>query len=316
MISVDDDKLFKQYYQGTYDFNTSSLNSWEINEIKTLVKEKRVNYALAPIGEKIFNYIMEQNPNIYFELVELDTETIDGMLYIPKNGDDKAYIILNTNKPFINQIFAAAHEYYHYIKDYEITKKQPFICSLSSLNSKSEKKASRFAAELLLPEETLRNEIRLFKSQNDWNDKKKISFEEYAVISMILTIKYQLPLKATIYRLHEEGYIDHIDEFIENYDVIKRVLMQIELLKNEIELLYGNTNRKLDNGNIIYRQIEAVYKHGLASREEIIKDADKLSLNKDIILKFFENAFRQIFSYILIEVYFPILRKLHNTCPR
>ena len=134
----------------------------------------------------------------------------------------------------------------------------------------------------------MRNEIRLFKSQNDWNDKRKIKFEEYAVVSMILTIKYQLPLKATIYRLHEEGYIDHIDDFIENYNVIKSVLMQIELLKNEIELLYGKTNRKLDSGSIIYRQIESVYKHGLASREEIIKDADQLDLNKDIILKFFD----------------------------
>ena len=150
MISVDDDKLFMQYYQGTYDFNTSSLNNLEINEIKTLVKEKRVNYALAPIGEKIFNYISEQNPNIHFELVELDTEKIDGMLYVPKNGDDKAYIILNGNKPFINQIFAAAHEYYHYIKDYESIKKQPYVCSLSSLNSKSEKKASRFCGGVII----------------------------------------------------------------------------------------------------------------------------------------------------------------------
>lgn len=288
MISVDDDKLFKRYYQGTYDFNTSSLSNLEINEIKILVKEKRVNYALAPIGEKIFNYITDQNPNIHFELVGLDTEKIDGMLYIPQNGDDKAYIILNGKKPFINQIFAAAHEYYHYIKDYESIKKQPYICSLSSLNSKSEKKASRFAAELLLPEEALRNEIRLFKSQNDWNDKKKIAFEEYAVLSMILTIKYQLPLKAAIYRLHEDGYINNIDEFIENYDVIKSVLMQIELLKNDVELLYGCSNRRIDNGGIIYRQIEAVYKHGLASREEIIKDADRLNLNMDIIMKLFD----------------------------
>jgi len=288
MISVDDDKLFKRYYQGTYDFNTSSLSNLEINEIKILVKEKRVNYALAPIGEKIFNYITDQNPNIHFELVGLDTEKIDGMLYIPQNGDDKAYIILNGKKPFINQIFAAAHEYYHYIKDYESIRKQPYVCSLSSLNSKSEKKASRFAAELLLPEEALRNEIRLYKSQNDWNDKKKITFEEYAALSMILTIKYQLPLKAAIYRLHEDGYIDNIDEFIENYDVIKSVLMQIELLKNDVELLYGCSNRRIDNGSIIYRQIEAAYKHGLASREEIIKDADKLNLNMDIIMRFFD----------------------------
>ena len=288
MISVDDENVFKQYYQVSYDFNTSSLNEMEIDQIKILVKEKRVNYALAPIGEKIFNFIAEQYPNIHFELVKLDSDKIDGMLYIPKSGYDKAYIILNRKKPFINQIFAAAHEYFHYIKDYETIKEKPYICCLSSLNSINEKKASRFAAEILLPEEALRKEIKFYKVRNKSNDNNGFSFEEYAVISMLLTIKYQLPLKAVIYRLHEEGYINNIDKFIKNYSVIKSVLMQIEIFRDDIELLYGNANSAIDNEGIIYQQIEMVYKNGLASREEIIKDANKLNLNKDLINSFFD----------------------------
>lgn len=288
MVSLDDENVFEQYYQANYDFNTSSLIEQEIDEIKTLAKEKRVNYALAPIGKKIFDFIVEQYPNLHFELVEFDSDKIDGMLYIPKSGDDKAYIILNENKPFINQIFAAAHEYYHYIRDYEAIRKKPYICCLSSLKNINEKKASRFAAEILLPEEALKNELRFLKKKYNWSDKKELGFEEYACISMLLTIKYQLPLKAVIYRLHEEGYIENIDRFIKNYDVIKCVLMQIEIFKEDVELLYNNTNSEVDNGGIIYKQIEMAYRNGLASREDIIKDADTLHLNMDIINSFFD----------------------------
>lgn len=288
MRALDDETVFKQYYQSCYDFNTSSLEEKDIDEIKLLVKEKRVNYALAPIGEKIFDFIIEQNANLSFELVNFETDNIDGMLYIPKSGEDKAYIIINGNKPFINQIFAAAHEYYHYIRDYETIKKKPYICRLSSLLDLNEKKASRFAAELLLPEEALRAELKFFKKRFNWPDKKDFDFEEYAIISMLVTIKYQMPLKAVIYRLHEENYIDNIEKFTQDYDVIKRVLMQIEILKEQVEYLYSTENGALESGAALYQKIEMAYRNGLASRAEILMDIEKLKLNRDIIISFFD----------------------------
>ena len=45
MISIDDKELFEKYYQSEYDFNTTSLSEDEIDEIKELVKQIRVNYA-------------------------------------------------------------------------------------------------------------------------------------------------------------------------------------------------------------------------------------------------------------------------------
>lgn len=288
MISLDDNNVFEQYYQMSYDFNTSSLNDKEIDEIKKLAKEKRVNYALAPIGDKIFSFISEQNSSLYFELIELDSEKVDGMLYIPRSGDDKAYIILNGNKPLINQIFAAAHEYYHYIKDYESVKKKPFICCLSSLMDINEKKASRFAAELLLPEEALKLEIKNFKNTCMQEDKKNISFEEYAAICVVLTIKYQLPLKAVIYRMHEEKYINDINKFLKNYEVIKRFLTSVQILKPEVDRLYAIGNQAIDNKTVLYLKMEAAYKNGLASRQEIIEDANELGLDMNIINSFFD----------------------------
>lgn len=287
MISLEDQKLFEQYYQAAYDFNTSSLNGNEIDTIKELVKEKRVHYALAPIGAKIFDFIMEQCPRIDFELIEFENQKIDGMLYIPKSGDEKAYIILNSSKPLINQIFAASHEYYHYIKDYESIKQKPYVCYLSSLNSLNEKMASRFAAELLLPEDALRKEIKSFRKAINCSNQKVLNFEEFAIISMYLTVKYQLPLKATIFRLHEEGYISDIKLYIQNYDVIKRVLLQIEIFKKNIDQLYNSYNQFLENKVMIYQQIEKAYKNGLVSREEIIRDSEILQLDINIITSFF-----------------------------
>ena len=54
-------------------------------------------------------------------------------------------------------------------------------------------------------------------------------FEDYAVLSIFLTLKYQLPLKAVIYRLYEEHYIDKIDEYIQNYQFIKGVLQEVKV---------------------------------------------------------------------------------------
>lgn len=288
MVSIDDKKIFESYYQVNYDFNTSSLTEKEVDRIKVLAEEKRVNYALAPMGEYIFDFILKKSPNIRFELVNFYNDNIDGMLYIPKSGQDKAYIILNANKPFINQIFTAAHEYYHYIEDYDSIKKQPYICHLSSLNEINEKKASRFAAELLLPDEALKNEINYYK-KNVWPCMKKLGFEQFATICMVLTVKYEIPLKAVIYRLYEERYIDNIQKYIEEYQFIKSVLLQADILKDKVERLYRNSNTIVGKESLIYQNIETVYKNGFASRDEILKDAEILKLDKKIINSFFDN---------------------------
>ena len=89
MTSLDNDELYRKYYQAEYDFNTCSLTEAEVNEIKRLSREKRVNYANSPIGGKIFNVIAAQEPNIAFESVVLKSD-IDGMLYIPQTDKQKA----------------------------------------------------------------------------------------------------------------------------------------------------------------------------------------------------------------------------------
>lgn len=52
MTSIDNHELFEKYYQAEYDYNTTSLSLDEIDAIKKLAREKRVDYASAPMGTR------------------------------------------------------------------------------------------------------------------------------------------------------------------------------------------------------------------------------------------------------------------------
>ncbi len=289
MTSIDDKELFEKYYQSSFDFNTADLNEDDIYEIKKLVIEKRVTYGTAPIGENIFEFISSQCLDIKFEKISFDSDKIDGLLYIKSTGKDKAYIVLNSNRPLVNQIFAAAHEYYHYLKDYASVKDKPYICSFSSLNSINEKKASRFAAEFLLPDLALKNEMvrhNILCKEIGYDVK---SFEAYAGLCILLTRKYMMPLKAIMYRLYEEGYIKHINKFIDNYSFIKEILDQIRMKDDELKHLYSNENKFIDDESMTYKRMKKAFDNGLVSKEELISDAKKIGLNLDIINTFFDS---------------------------
>ncbi|MFQ7353847.1 MAG: ImmA/IrrE family metallo-endopeptidase [Coprococcus phoceensis] len=98
-----------------------------------------------------------------FELVPFDSENIDGMLYVPTTGKDCAYIILNVNKPLINQIFTAAHEFYHYIKDYKKFRETPYICDFNKLKDINEMCAKQVCGRTIIARRsTAKRNQRLF----------------------------------------------------------------------------------------------------------------------------------------------------------
>ena len=77
MSSIDNNELFEKYYQKEYDFNTTSLSLDEIDAIKKLAREKRVDYASAPMGIGVFDWIQKQSSDIRFELVSFESDKID-----------------------------------------------------------------------------------------------------------------------------------------------------------------------------------------------------------------------------------------------
>lgn len=286
MTSIDNNEIFEQYYQTEYDFNTASLTLNEIAEIKRLAREKRVDYASAPMGTGVFNLIQRQSQEIRFELVSFESEKIDGMLYIPTSGQERAYIILNSNKPLVNQVFTAAHEFYHYIKDYQVFKERPYICDFSILKDVNEKKACRFAAELLFPEEALKREINDYCRRLNIKEVKTLDFAQIASFIIVMTVKYQMPLKAVIYRLAEEKYIGNVKGYIENYDFIKKVLQEIKIFDKQVSELYSTDNNFIIPYSMTYQDMEKAFSTGNASKEEILRDAEILSLDMNIVNDF------------------------------
>lgn len=286
MSSIDQNELFEQYYQNEYDFNTASLSQDEIADIKKLAREKRVDYALAPMGTGVFNWIIKQNNNIRFELVSFDSEKIDGMLYIPITGKERAYIILNANKPLINQIFTTVHEYYHYVKDYQKFKEAPYVCDFSMLKDVNEMQACRFAAEILLPQEALQREVQDYLLAMNIASLKAMDFKDFASLIIVLTVKYQMPLKAVIYRFAEEHYIDNVNKYIENYEFIKKVLKEIKIFGKRVDELYSTDNNYVLPYSSTYQDMEKAFATGNASRENILEDAEKLNLDMNLISDF------------------------------
>lgn len=68
------------------------------------------------------------------------------------------------------------------MKDYSDIKKEPYICNFTALSSINEKRASRFAAEFLLPEEALRTEIKFLRKRMPGKKNREMIFEDYAVL--------------------------------------------------------------------------------------------------------------------------------------
>lgn len=199
------DEIIKNLSQSEYTFGNGELTVSEIRQIKKQSKDSRGIYGVnAPMGTNIFSMI-GQNDDIVFQLQGFKNSELDAMIikYSPKSNHK--YIIINSEKPLINQIFAAAHEYYHYLYSFTGNTKDSIVCSFNK-NDKEEIKANRFAAEFLLPEEALSTEVeQLVKYYGTF---EQVSLPKQILFCFLLVVKYSLPLKAVIYRLKEEKITD------------------------------------------------------------------------------------------------------------
>ena len=140
-------------------YHLVALNEVQLGEIRKLAEEKR--RFLGFIGETpIANDIFTILDNIGISLLEYPIRS-DGkrsafsaaLMYSTEGNKELAFIGLNTADYFDNQIFALAHELYHF---YTKTGSH-FSRSSEEGDNLIEIKANRFAAEFLLPENTLKN---------------------------------------------------------------------------------------------------------------------------------------------------------------
>ncbi|MCR4609772.1 MAG: ImmA/IrrE family metallo-endopeptidase [Eubacterium sp.] len=178
---------------------TKELSDREIQEIKVKAREKLgvCRKTNEVIGRQIFNILSLYARVIFYPLGEKAPwgfTRISGMQSV--GGSEKPFVVINTSIVVPCQVFAAAHELYHIWY-----KKKPDILPNNLLDEKGsdrdEKMANRFAAEFLVDEMVLRQEIDAYNI-TDCNIKAVLLLADLFVV----------PYRAMVKRLYETGYID------------------------------------------------------------------------------------------------------------
>jgi len=177
----------------------------EDNDIREIVREvafiKQSNNleSVACIGEGIFKLMENTGTLIFYPFEE---ENLWG-IYICK--DKKNFYILNSGTELENQVFAAAHELAHSLEIAKVAyeKLTPELMIEYTNNSqygskiiRADKIANRFAAELLIGESALKQELLNIPGNYS-----------LVVKCVFLSDKFLVPYRAVTKRLNETGMI-------------------------------------------------------------------------------------------------------------
>lgn len=268
------DEIIKSLSQSGYIFGSGELSVSEIRQIKKQSKDSRGVYGVnAPIGINVFSMIA-QNNDIVFQLQDFKNSELDAMIIKYSSKSNRKYIIINSEKSLINQIFAAAHEYYHYLYSFTGNTKDSIVCFFNK-NDKEEIKANRFAAEFLLPEDALSIEVeQLIKYYGTF---EQVPLLKQILFCFLLVIKYSLPLKAVMYRLKEEKITD-IDFMINHYKEIKKILIESFADNPYIKELYSKSNMYINEQ--LYDLVPFLYNSGRLDDTTVNEIIKKFSLSE------------------------------------
>lgn len=203
------------------------LSDFEIEEVKSQAREKlgMCRKTNDIIGAQIFSILGLYARVIYYPLGK---DAPWGFTRISGSQNDaaleKPFVAINTSIPVDCQVFAAAHELYHIW--YE---KNPDILPSNLLDEEdkelNEKKANRFAAEFLVDEMMLKQEMETYKI-------KKFTIKAILQLTNLFTVPYQ----AMAERLNELGMIgeNELNKFLaESDDSIQRYKKRYALTSPE-----------------------------------------------------------------------------------
>lgn len=209
------------------------LNDFEIEEVKRQAREKlgACRKSNDIIGVQIFSILGLHARVIYYPLGQ---EAPWGFTRISGSKNyaalEKPFVAINTSIPIDCQVFAAAHELYHiwYEKNPDILPSDLLDEEDKKLN---EKKANRFAAEFLIDEIMLRQEIEIYKI-------KKITIKSILQLANLFTVSY----RAMVKRLNEIGVIGE--------DELKKYLLESDDSIQKYKKRYALTSPESD-GRIV-----------------------------------------------------------------
>ncbi|MFA5528267.1 MAG: ImmA/IrrE family metallo-endopeptidase [Peptostreptococcales bacterium] len=171
----------------------NQLDNKTIDEIKAKARKKLNEYSKLNdvIGGQIFNILELENKVLYYPIQD------DEVWGFSEKIEGKSFVWINTAIEYDKQVFAAADELYHLWFENNgevILKADVEEKNNSNTISDSELKANRFAAEFLINEELLLQEMRTYSV-----DRSKIDIKDIIKLSNLFTVPYKTMVK----RLYE-----------------------------------------------------------------------------------------------------------------
>ena len=253
--------------------NPITLNEVQVDEIRKLAGEKRLSLGFVgetPIANDIFT-ILDRLDIMLLEYPiesEGDRPAFSAAIMYSEEGDKKlTFIGLNTADYYDKQIFAIAHELYHYY-----TKSGSHLSRPEDEESSLiEIKANRFAAEFLLPETVLES---IVLDEFKTSSLEKIQHKALLRFIARLHCTWWLPYRSLVRRLHEIGAISS-EQYAELYSIDERDLQgeygKAGLATNKDEFL--KLNQPTKNIGTSPNEIEII----IRNFEDNLIDEDKFA---------------------------------------
>ncbi len=253
--------------------NQEVLREGQIAKIKTLASEARGFFGVhqdVPVANDIRLFLEKKDILLceYPFSESEDTHTYGNIVMFKTDDETITFIGLNTASYYDEQIFAIAHEIYHYT-----TKTgRAFSAEMADEDKETEKKADRFAAEFLLPADALKNIVAL-----TFDTLKLEDVPEMRLLRFIARIQcdWWLPYKAIINRLFEETHISK-----EQYDSLYEIDSRSEsgvyrrILKNIDSKISDLLNTKTRSISVSPRIIDTIvdnYEDGYINDDEFVR---------------------------------------------
>ena len=198
-----------------------------VNKVNSLLGILKKNNNI--LREEIFNILESNSKTLYYPI---ESDQICGFVYQFK---EYKFAYVNSYLPLQKQIFAAAHELYHILYS-DISKGELLESSVLDETIKYENlkkedlKANRFAAEILIPEEILKTELRRIKASE-----KNITISDIVCLMDVFLVSH----KTIIRRLYEVKIINYSQYLI----FIKTDIIDIELQKKRLGVALRNNTR-------------------------------------------------------------------------
>lgn len=255
-----------------------TLNEIQIEEIRKLARDKRQSLSIVgemPIANDIFTILEQLNIKLLEYPIQSEGDRpafSAAIMYSEEDGEELVFIGLNTTDYFDKQVFAIAHELFHYY-----TKTGSHLSRLSDIeNTLIEVKANRFAAEFLFPEVALKSIIL-----DEFKTSKLEKAPEKMILRFIVRLQctWWLPYRSIVKRLHEIGAISE-EQYGKLYGIDERDLDaeygRIGTAFNEE--IFKKLNSKTNSIGTSMRDIDIIlrnFEDGLINEDKL---ADTLSL--------------------------------------